>query len=340
MTTSPGLDYEARVARLQQRMADEAVDVVLLSAGADLPYFTGYEAVPLERLTMLVVPVEGTCSLFVPELEAARVEPGPFEMVPWAETDDPVRLVARAAGTPRRAAIGDHAWSTFLLRLQSEIPGATWTVASTLTKPLRERKDPAEIDRLRQAAAAADRVVARIPGEVRFEGRTEREVARDVAELTLAEGHDFAWAPIIAAGSDGASPHHEPGDRVIEAGNVVVCDFGGRVGGYFSDTTRTFVVGSASTRQREVHALVLAANEAARRAVNGIIQHSGHRASLCRLWNVTDPAFSFIFRLEDHYRYMRGLPWKGPSPLARRLTEVVARGGRVTKVARRALPRT
>jgi Xaa-Pro aminopeptidase len=291
MTTSPGLDYEARVARLQQRMADEAVDVVLLSAGADLPYFTGYEAVPLERLTMLVVPVEGTCSLFVPELEAARVEPGPFEMVPWAETDDPVRLVARAAGTPRRAAIGDHAWSTFLLRLQSEIPGATWTVASTLTKPLRERKDPAEIDRLRQAAAAADRVVARIPGEVRFEGRTEREVARDVAELTLAEGHDFAWAPIIAAGSDGASPHHEPGDRVIEAGNVVVCDFGGRVGGYFSDTTRTFVVGSASTRQREVHALVLAANEAARalvapgvtceevdRAARRVIADGGHGA--------------------------------------------------------------
>jgi uncharacterized protein with NAD-binding domain and iron-sulfur cluster len=97
-----------------------------------------------------------------------------------------------------------------------------------------------------------------------------------------------------------------------------------------SDYVRTFT--SVATME--------AANEAARRAVNGIIQHSGHKASLCRLWNVTEPAFSFIFRLEDHYRYMRGMPWKGPSPLARRLTEVVGRGGRVTKVARRALTRT
>jgi uncharacterized protein with NAD-binding domain and iron-sulfur cluster len=97
-----------------------------------------------------------------------------------------------------------------------------------------------------------------------------------------------------------------------------------------SDYVRTFT--SVATME--------AANEAARRAVNGIIQHSGHRASLCRLWNVTEPDFAFIFRLEDHYRYMRGLPWKGPSPLARRLTEVVARGGRITKVARRALTRT
>ena len=97
-----------------------------------------------------------------------------------------------------------------------------------------------------------------------------------------------------------------------------------------SDYVRTFT--SVATME--------AANEAARRAVNGIIQHSGHRASLCRLWNGTEPDLAFIFRLEDHWRYQRGLPWKGPSPLARRITEVVARGGRLTKVARRALTRS
>jgi 15-cis-phytoene desaturase len=97
-----------------------------------------------------------------------------------------------------------------------------------------------------------------------------------------------------------------------------------------SDYVRTFT--SVATME--------AANEAARRAVNGIIQHSGHRSSMCRLWNVTQPDLAFIFRLEDHYRYQRGLPWKGPSRLARRLTSVVARGGRVTTVARRALTRS
>ncbi len=97
-----------------------------------------------------------------------------------------------------------------------------------------------------------------------------------------------------------------------------------------SDYVRTFT--SVATME--------AANEAARRAVNGIIQHSGHRASLCRLWNVTEPAFAFVFRLEDQYRYQRGLPWKGPSPLARRLTKFVSRGGRLTTTARRALTRS
>jgi Xaa-Pro aminopeptidase len=260
-------DYAARIVRLQEEMAARDVDVVLLSAGADLPYFTGYVAVPLERLTMLVVPVDGPCSLFVPKLEAARVEAGPFEVVPWAETADPVRLVAHAAGSVPQAAIGDHAWSTFLIGLQSEMPGTAWSVASKLTKPLRERKDPEEIQRLRQAAAAADRVLGRVQREIRFRGRTEREVARDFTELTVEEGHDLAWEPIIAAGPNGASPHHEPGDRVIEGGDVVVCDFGGRVGGYFSDVTRSFVVGSASGHQREIHAIVEAASAAARAAV-------------------------------------------------------------------------
>lgn len=97
-----------------------------------------------------------------------------------------------------------------------------------------------------------------------------------------------------------------------------------------SDYVRTFT--SVATME--------AANEAARRAVNGIIQTSGHRASLCRLWNVTQPDFAFVFRLEDQYRYERGLPWRGPSPLARALTRVVARGGRLTTTARRALTRS
>ena len=265
--TQTRFDYAGRIARLQTQMNEQSVDVVLLSSGPDLPYFSGYEAVPLERLTMLVVPSEGECVLVVPKLEAARVEEGPFELVPWEETADPLRLVARAAGPTRRAAIGDHTWSAFLVGLQAEMPNTTWTLASTLTKALRIRKDPAEIESLRQAAAAVDRVMARVPLEVGFSGRTEREIARDFAELTVAEGHDMAWAPIVASGPNGASPHHEPGDRTVEEGELVVCDFGGRVGGYHSDTTRTVVVGEPSSRQAEVHALVMAANEAARAAV-------------------------------------------------------------------------
>ena len=75
------------------RMRELGVDVLLLSTGADLPYLTGYEAMPLERLTMLVLPADGDAVLVVPRLEAPRVveQPDAFELVPWDETDDPDR---------------------------------------------------------------------------------------------------------------------------------------------------------------------------------------------------------------------------------------------------------
>src|SRR6059058_4147996 len=99
-----------RITRARKRMTELGVDVLLLSLGADLPYFTGYEAMPLERLTMLVLPREGEAALVVPALEAPRVTPQTdlFEIVAWQETDDPIALVARRVGTARRAAVGDH----------------------------------------------------------------------------------------------------------------------------------------------------------------------------------------------------------------------------------------
>lgn len=260
-------DYGARIGRLREQMSERSVDFVLLSVGSDLPYFTGYEATPMERLTMLVVPSDRDPVLFVPDLEAARVEPGPFELVSWGETEDPVRLVAEMVKGAAQGAIGDHTRSIFLLGLQDELPDTRWSVASTLTGPLRMRKEPAEIELLRAAAEATDRVLARVPLEIRFSGRTERDVARDVQEMTVAEGHDIASSAIVASGPNGASPHHEPGDRVIEVGDLVVCDFGGRIGGYFSDVTRTFVVGEPAPLQVEIHGVVLAANEAGRAAV-------------------------------------------------------------------------
>jgi Xaa-Pro aminopeptidase len=259
-------DYAGRVVRLQEAMAEAGVDVTLLSVGADLPYFTGYEAMPSERLTVLVVPDAGGPVLFVPDLEAPRVDPGEFNLRAWGETEDPVALAAGAA-TPSRVAVGDQMWSVFLTRFLKEWAGAEWLPVSRLTRELRMRKEEGEIDLLRRAAHAVDRVMARIPTDVRFSGRTEREVSRDLATLTVEEGHDSAEFGIVASGPNGASPHHHGGGRVIEEGDVVVCDFGGRLGGYYSDSTRTFVVGTPRAEQTEVHAVVDTANQAGRDAV-------------------------------------------------------------------------
>ena len=110
-------------------MSESEIDVVMLSAGSDLPYFTGYEAMASERLTMLVVKQKGDPMLLVPQLEAPRVGPGPFEMVAWSDTDDPIGVVARTVGHPLRVAVGDHTWSAFLVALQGQLPGVEWGIA-------------------------------------------------------------------------------------------------------------------------------------------------------------------------------------------------------------------
>jgi Xaa-Pro aminopeptidase len=252
-------DYPARLRRLRDLMQQQEVDTVFLSVGADLPYFTGYEATPMERLTMLVVTGGRDPVLVIPELEAPRAAEVTMELRPWSETDDPVKVAADLAGSPRAAAIGDHTWSTFLLSLQDQLPGTSFRPASPITRELRMRKDPEEVASLRAAAEAADRVVARLPQEVSFAGRTEGEVSKDVIELTLAEGHHQASFWIVASGPNSASPHHEPGGRTIQPGDAVVVDFGGRFSRYYSDTTRTFVVGEPSEEQSEVHSVVAAA---------------------------------------------------------------------------------
>src|ERR1700674_5704627 len=116
-------------------MADLGLDALLLSVGADLPWLTGYTAMPLERLTMLVLPAEGEAVMVVPRLEAPRVEEDPevFSLRPWQETEDPVAIVASLLGGRERLAIGERTWATFLLRLEAALPDATWQAASAVT---------------------------------------------------------------------------------------------------------------------------------------------------------------------------------------------------------------
>jgi Xaa-Pro aminopeptidase len=258
----------ARHARTRSRMEHLGTDVLLLSVGADLPYLTGYEAMPLERLTMLVLPHDGEGALVVPELEAPRVDPQPgvFEILPWSETEDPVAIVAGLVGRgARRVAIGDHTWARFVLSLQDALPDVRWQPASQVVGPLRVVKDPAEIQALRAAAHAVDAVGAEMR-ERPFAGRTELDIHREFANRILEHGHQHVNFAIVGSGPNGASPHHEASSRIVGDGDVVVCDFGGTMDGYCSDTTRMFVVGEPTTEVRDVYGLLVDAQEQAVRA--------------------------------------------------------------------------
>jgi Xaa-Pro aminopeptidase len=261
-------DYHARVDRARAELAARGVDVLLASLGSDLPYLTGYEAMPLERLTMAVIPRDGKAVLVVPELEAPRVEnrPAVFDLRPWSDTEDPVAIVADLVGPVNKAMIGDHTWAVFLLALQRAMSATTFESARPVTEALRVIKEPAEVELLRRAGASADRVAALL-ADHQFSGKTENQISRDVGALLEANGTDVATFAIVASGPNGASPHHEPGDRIIGHGDAVVVDFGGKVGGYGSDTTRTPPVGEPSDHYREVHEIVRSAQKAAVAAV-------------------------------------------------------------------------
>jgi Xaa-Pro aminopeptidase len=252
-------------------MTDHGVDVLLLSVGADLPWLVGYEAMPLERLTMLVVPRDADATLVVPRLEAPRVveRSDVFAVRAWDETDDPVALVAELAGRPDVAALGNRTWSQFLVELLRRLPGTEFRNASEVIGELRAVKDADEIAALRRAAAAVDRIAAALQGgEIELVGRTEAQVSAELGRRILAEGHHRVNFAIVAAGPNAASPHHEPGPRVIERDEVVLCDFGGTMltesgAGYCSDITRCVYTGEPPAQFRDLYTVLHEAQQAA-----------------------------------------------------------------------------
>ncbi len=253
-------------------MRSEGVDHAVFSVGPDLLYLTGYTSKASERITALSVPDEGDPVLLVPLLEAPRVPRDIAQVKVWGELDDPISMLAARCQGSRRIAVGDHMWSVFLVGLLSELDQVDLISGSEVTRALRAVKDESEISALRRAAQGVDRVLSRLPDEVTFGGRTESEVASDIRRMTLEEGHESAEFTIVGSGPNAASPHHDPADRVIREGDAVICDFGGSVDGYYSDVTRTFSVGGPSAELIEIHALVLAANQAATGAVGPGIQ--------------------------------------------------------------------
>ncbi len=263
--TSHQFDFAGRIERARARLGAQGLDGLLLSLGSDLPYLTGYEAMPLERLTMYVLTLDESV-LLVPALEAARVGPGPFDLQAWQETDDPIGIVSSIVTGAGRLGIGDQTWASFLLRLQDRLANTAFVSATPTMSELRVVKEPAEIDLLRRAAHATDRVAARL-ADTAMAGMTERQLSHMVARWTVEEGHDVDTFKIVASGPNGASPHHEPTDRPIEVGDMVVIDFGGKVGGYCSDMTRMFVAGKPTDRHTEVHEVARTAQAAAVEAV-------------------------------------------------------------------------
>ena len=244
-TTAGPAIYTQRLARVRAEMHSQGIDALVVSVGFDLPFLIGYHAMPLERLTALVVTAD-RATLVVPRLEAPRVEhfASVFDLVPWNETDDPVAITAGLIGAAQCVAIGDQMWARFLVELLKHLAGRHFVRSVDVVGPLRIQKDAAEIAALVAAGAAADRVAAQLQsGAIALVGQTEARVSADISARLLAEGHDVVNFAIVAAGENASSPHHHAGARVIRHGDIVLCDFGGTMNGYCSDLTRCVHIG-------------------------------------------------------------------------------------------------
>ena len=249
----------ARLDRARAAAAAAGLDALLVSPGSDLRYLTGYDAIPLERLTLLVLPAVGEAALIAPFLEVAAAKASPIgqlglPILAWQETENPYDLVAQAVGAAGRVAVDDHMWATKALSIRDHLPNSTVVAAGSVLGRLRAIKDGAEIAALTRAGAAIDSVHDQVAALLR-PGRTEREVGRDIADLIIAAGHVRVDFVIVGSGPNGASPHHELSDRVLQPDEPVVVDIGGTMpDGYCSDSTRTYAVGDVGDEFRSHYA--------------------------------------------------------------------------------------
>jgi Xaa-Pro aminopeptidase len=265
-------EFERRLAAATAAARAIGVGALLVSPGPDLRYLSGYEAVPLERLTCLVLPAWGDPVLVVPELEVAAALASPvadlgLELMPWSETSDPYAMTAQRLGSVDSVAVDNHMWAEKTLRFAAALPGARQRLGGEVLGPLRMRKSPVEVDALREAGAAIDAVHADMDRWLRA-GRTEREVGADIAAAIVAAGHVRTDFVIVGSGPNGASPHHELSDRVIERGDPVVIDIGGATAaGYCSDETRMYSIGQPTAEFLESYQLLQHAQWAAVSAI-------------------------------------------------------------------------
>ena len=261
-----------RLAAAAGAAAQAGLDALLLTPGPDLRYLTGYDTHQTERLTCLALPAGGPAFLVAPRLELRSVHASPagalgLEIVPWDETDDTYHLVDKGIGQISAAGRADQMGAMMGLRFRDARPGINQGLASAARRGRRMRKTPAEVAALREAGDAIDRVHARVPGWLR-PGRTEREVAADIASAIAAEGHARIDFVIVGSGPNAARPHHEPSERELAPGDTVVVDIGGTMpSGYCSDCTRTYALGPPPPDFAAYYQVLKAAQEAACAAV-------------------------------------------------------------------------
>jgi Xaa-Pro dipeptidase len=249
------------------------LDAVALIPGAHLQYMTGHDFHLMERpLIVFFVPGRDPVAL-VPIFEASRLEESniPFKLFRWTDAEGYEGAFAALAKElhldGKRLGVEELRMRVLESELiRQHMPKAQMVLAGNALAELRLYKDAAEIADMRKAIAISEAALSATIEAIQ-PGMTEREIAGLlVIEQLKRGGGKHPFEPILLTGPKTAAPHGEPGDRIVAQGEPLLFDFGTSVGGYASDITRVFSLGTPSARLKEVYEVVKAANEAGRKA--------------------------------------------------------------------------
>lgn len=243
--------HNVRRARLAAMLADRDADAALITRLVNVRYLTGL----VSSNAALLVRADGTAVLATDSRYAGTAARVAADVETIIERKAAARLVERATG---RLAFEAH---DVTVEQHAELDREMVPLGHAVEE-LRKVKDEAEIALLRQACAITDQAFDAVLPLIR-PGVTEREIALALDRSMVDLGAEkIAFDTIVASGPNGAIPHHVPGTRPIESGDLVTMDFGARHEGYHADMTRTVAVGAPSGWQREIYALVAAAQQA------------------------------------------------------------------------------
>ncbi|GAB4490882.1 MAG: aminopeptidase P family protein [Anaerolineales bacterium] len=270
--------YTQRLARFAKLLSDTGLDAAVINPSPTLTYLTGLHFHLMERPVVLVVSPDKEPGLILPALEMAKVAGLSYQVhaFPYGENPETWAQVFRSALHSldlfgRTIGVEPRALRVLELRLlEYGAPGAHIVSAETALADLRIRKDANELAKMRQAVKIAqDALEATLP-LIKI-GMSEQELANELVIQLLRHGSqpEMPFSPIVCAGPNSANPHASPGERKIQAGDLLLFDWGAAYEGYISDLTRTFAVGEIDPKLEQIHKIVQEANAAGRAAGKG-----------------------------------------------------------------------
>ena len=266
---------KTRLEKLTASLRTSDLDAVILNPGPTLKYLSGIDFHLMERPVVLFVAPGKDPALVLPELEMPKVDLFPYKVQAFTYVENPsawndaFRKAAQALGLDGKR-IGVEPRQLRLLEfhhVKAGAPEADFPDASDVLAELRLRKDQAEVDAMRKAVKIAQSALETVIPQIQI-GMTERELASELVMQLLKHGSEseLPFAPIVSAGPNSANPHASPSERKLQAGDLLVIDWGAAYHGYISDLTRTFAVGEVDEEYKKIHQIVQEANAAGRAA--------------------------------------------------------------------------